>query len=152
MSNSTVFFIGLVLFMTAIVSAYVSRGSIKRLYTYLFLTTQGQGALKGIVLFVGIGIVLALLTGCSNARYMTEAELFLGVDNTFSRSPQCHDQTDLLINNNRLTSNGGAKVTLAEVGVSKLNFKYTHHSCAFNEDRESYDAFGFEATTLLYRR
>lgn len=109
--------------------------------------------LKGIVLFCGAGIVIGLLTGCSafprsgEVELFPRGEVFLGVDYPFNRtSPQCEPDGP----SDKWTSNGGVRVVIAEYDRLSFGGKYTHHSCAFNEDRELYDALGAEAILRLW--
>ena len=115
-------------------------------------TKDGKGVLKGIILFVSLGIVLVIFSAVANAdtkgKWFAWGELFMGLDQTFNQSPMCHDGDY----SDKITSNGGLRINVFESGDSKfsLNGKYTHHSCAFNPDDASYDALGIEATYKLW--
>lgn len=118
-----------------------------------FSTDDGKGILKGILLAVGgvatIAVLLTVLTGCSG-KYMNDATAYAGLDHTMSQSPQCvvNDTDD------RFTSNLGLKLNLFESNDAKfrVNSKYTHHSCAFGGDRNSYDAAGVELEYKMWSR
>lgn len=79
-------------------------------------------------------------------RWFAYTEVYGGLESTFKQSPQCQNGSS----SNRLTSNGGIRQNVYESYDRNfsLNLKYTHHSCAFNRDRNGYDALGFE---LNYR-
>jgi hypothetical protein len=54
----------------------------------------------------------------------------------------------------RLTSNGGVALNIYRSPDKDFNFntKYTHHSCAFNNDADSYDALGLEVSYKLFSK
>ncbi len=117
-----------------------------------FKTEKGKGALSGILVFMGVAFLIVVASSkCSAAetypkRWLTYAEVFVGMDKTFNQSPQCKSGGV----DEKFTSNGGIRLNLYRTYDKKFhaNFKYTHHSCAFGEDRNSYDAGGIE---LIYR-
>jgi hypothetical protein len=116
-----------------------------------FKTKEGLGVLKGIVLFILVGIVLVFASKTfSEENWLTYGEVFLGVDNTFAVSPNCLGGGL----NDRLTSNGGVRLNLYKSSDGKFewNTQYTHHSCAFNVDREGYDAIGMQMSYKLWDR
>lgn len=117
-----------------------------------FRTDDGKGALKGIVMALGITTLLALgslLIGCSG-KYMNDASVYAGLDSTKKISPQCEDRGP----DNRTTSNLGVKANLYESKDERFrsNFKYTHHSCAFSPDDLQYDAGGIEFEYKIWMR
>lgn len=119
-----------------------------------FSTADGKQARHGIVFFIGVGLLAVLIVLFSDkakaedAKYFSYAELYIGADSTFDVSPQCNPGE----NSDRITSNGGVRVSMVRFQRFSLNAKYTHHSCAFNTDRFAYDAIGFEASFLLWGR
>lgn len=154
MSVSALLFITSILLIAVVSIIYASKGQVSRAYNYLFLSKEGNGVLKGIVLFVGIGLVVALLSGCSNVTYMNRGEVYIGLDSTFKQSPQCKSQKYKDFGDEKLTSNGGLRFNLMESidKAWKLNLKYTHHSCAFSSDRSGYDGIGFESVYTFWGR
>lgn len=86
----------------------------------------------GIVVCLLIIGVVGLLGGCSGAS------MYAGLDQTFKQSPQCVAGGS----DDRITSNIGFKGWYDVATDVKLYTKYTHHSCAFSPDRNSYDAAG----------
>ena len=116
-----------------------------------FSTREGRGILKGIViavtfLVVGAGIT-TLLSGCSGT-YLNDASIYGGLDYPRDPSPQCRQAGA----DDRSTSNLGLKLNLyqSETGLFRTNAKYTHHSCAFSPDRNTYDAVGIEVEYILW--
>jgi len=118
-----------------------------------FKAPEGKEVLKGILMFCIAGAVFATIPRSCEAKeawhehleYFEWAEVYMGMDHTISVSPQC--RAGLL--NNKLTSNGGIRVNIMRSKDKNwnLNYKYTHHSCALNPDRNSYDTnWGIETT------
>jgi hypothetical protein len=147
-------FILTVLLITFIAIAFAFDGSPAKAYKY-FTTERGKGVGIGIILFVGIGLGAVLMSPNARAldlkedlEYFQYGEVYLGLDSTFKQSPQCQDDGP----DNRLTSNGGVIFNIARSKdrIFELNTKYTHHSCAFNSDRNGYDAVGLVATWKLW--
>lgn len=116
-----------------------------------------RGPLKGILIFMGgftaLAIAAFLIGGHARAsewRYFQFAEAYAGVEwPMVGISPQCvADGPD-----DKTTSNGGARLNLVEYRrFLTVNAKYTHHSCAFNDDRNTYDAWGVELTVPIFDR
>lgn len=107
----------------------------------------------GVLVFaVLVPIAAALISQVADAservRYLQWADVYLGVDNSGRISPQCMPSGP----DRKTTSNGGLRINLIEYSRIAINAKYTHHSCAFNEDRNLYDAVGLEATFTIWRR
>lgn len=102
--------------------------------------------IMGVVLFTLILTLPVLVFGEERKlTWLNYTELYAGIDRTFKISPQCLSGAY----NDRMTSNGGIKqnILMSYDKDFSLNTKYTHHSCAINNDRNSYDAIGLE---LLY--
>lgn len=137
------------------------KGSIKDIIEYF---KKNRSILWGIVLFTGafIGLavtslVLALLLtpsakadGFKDLTYLNYAEVYIGMDYTNKLSPQCHKGQY----SDRLTSNGGFRLNLIQTESRRVevNTTYIHHSCAYNRDREQYDAVGLQMTWKLFSR
>ena len=110
----------------------------------------------GIKVFCGVGIVLGLLVAAvkaeaseSDFKWFDYGEVYLGMDYPmFGRvSPQCEEDGV----NDKWTSNGGGRANIFVYRkIWHLNLKYTHHSCGFNEDRNLYDAGGFETAIRIW--
>lgn len=112
-----------------------------------FKTRGGKGILKGIVLAVTFSLLFAgvgLLSGCVN-----HASVYAGLEDTKQNSPMCSDRKG-----DQVTSNIGLKANLFESKDKRFatNVKYTHHSCAFADDGESYDALGVELEYKFYEK
>jgi len=150
--NSLMMFILGVIAMALGITATVFKYDFKKMKSY-FLTEDGKGVLTGIVLFVLIGIGIAMLSipvHAAEGKYFAYGEVYLGMDRTFKASPQC----DPGIISDKLTSNGGVRINLYQSADKRFEFntKYTHHSCAFNSDSKSYDAAGVELTYRFWDR
>lgn len=112
-----------------------------------FMSQTGLGILKGVVLAIAFASAMAFV-GSANADdrrgWFLDAEVYAGIENTQRVSPQCVsgglDDT--------ATSNLGLRVNVYQNGPFRVNSKYTHHSCAFGEDDDGYDAVGIE---LIYK-
>lgn len=120
-----------------------------------FKTDDGRKVFQGIVGFLLVGIVAASLAvrevnadESLKGEWFAYGEVYLGVDHPFRQSPQCVADGP----NDKLTSNGGFRANIYQSADERFEFnsKYTHHSCAFNSDRNLYDAVGFELTYRLW--
>ena len=117
-----------------------------------------NGSLTGIVLaavvfpiVMAAGIKLVYLfigeAQADEARYFTHTTIFAGLDNTFKTSPQCYAGGV----NDTLTSNLGVQQHLVGYKDIDLYAKYTHHSCATNQDSNGYDAVGLGVSWTFKR-
>lgn len=131
----------------AIAALFYRFGSIRNMIGF-FKTKDGRKVLAGIVIFVGLSLLT--VTVFAESKYFAYGEVSVGLDRTFNQSPQCKPSK----NTDRLTSHGGVKINLVQSSDQRfeLNTRYTHHSCAFGSDRNTYDAFGLEATYKLWGR
>ncbi len=152
--NSAVLFI---LSVIGLGSAYIlyTYGGIRGAKDYF---KANPGVLAGIVKFTGIAILItALFTFISPSKahaddkgtWFAYGEAYVGLDHTKKVSPQCVAGKD-----DKITSNGGIRVNFYQSYDKRFEFngKYTHHSCAFSVDRNSYDGVGFELTYKLWSR
>lgn len=117
-----------------------------------FKTDAGKRILSGIVAAGALMLLLAALGlagGCSG-KYFNDATAYAGIDQTKEISPQCISGGI----DTKGTSNLGAKVNLFESDDQRFrtNVKYTHHSCAVSEDRNTYDAAGIEFEYKFWKR
>ncbi len=126
-------------------------------YTY-FKTREGKGVLFGILMAI-ISIVGTAFSDevfsaphsgpFDNLKYFQYGEVYGGLDQTFkSPSPQCQSRGS----DPKTTSNLGFRVNLLQSYDNKvsLDTKYTHHSCAFSPDRNTYDALGLELNWRIW--
>lgn len=148
-------------FMLAII-AYRFRGNMIAAFNYFRDTEPGRNAAVGVVIFT---LALAVLGGAAifasskahgqeyraTIDYFVYTEIYGGIDVPLSQSVQClNDGID-----NKITSNGGVKQNIFEYRPSRYMVisgagKWTHHSCAFNSDRNTYDAPGLELGARIY--
>lgn len=169
MSSIVMFVLGIMLVVVALLAFAAKRlGGLPQLIDYLKVN---KGITAGIIGFVLFGLVIATAFGAtpanaaelekppdaaqvaktkseSNVEWFAFGKVYLGIDSTFKQSPQCEpgDVSD------RLTSNGGLIVNILQSKDKRFEFnsKYTHHSCAFNGDRNSYDAVGLSVEYRLW--
>lgn len=151
-------FVAFIFLFAASVTFAVFGFSLKRLIAY-FSSRDGKGALKGILVFaVGGGLIagaLTLIVGPRSALadepvWFTYADVYLGLDYPKNISPQCEaGEVD-----EHLTSNGGVLLNVYRSADKRFHagVRYTHHSCAFNSDRNGYDAFGISASYRFWAR
>lgn len=146
------------LVLAVVVGLLFWRIGLGRIIPY-FKTKDGQGVAKGVILAPLVILVLALLIwllpGNANAQtlpgtWFNDASVFMGIERTKKISPQCHAGGY----DERSTSNMGVRANLwqSDSGNVRLNGKYTHHSCAINPDRNSYDALGVEVEWIVWKR
>lgn len=154
MSESALMFMFGILILAIVSTSIVFRSPSSA--TSYFSTEKGKKALKGIVFFAIFGILMAFLFGFNQVKadeptgkWLAYGEVFLGVDYTVKDSPQCFIADGP---NSHATSNGGIRVNIFQSADKRFEFnsKYTHHSCAFNSDRELYDAVGVELSYRLW--
>jgi len=142
MDSLTLFVVSILI--VAIVVLIANFKSLGKAIEYL---KQNKDIAKGILIFAGAAIVsVVIFAPKAQADYFNYVDIYVGIEQPKSLSPQCEEGGV----NDRLTSNGGlvANVWQSQDQLFDVNAKYTHHSCALNEDRNTYDSFGVE---LKYR-
>jgi hypothetical protein len=140
--NSVILFLACVIVLLIIWGAWSLRGVNIKEY---FSGRTGKGILKGVILacaFTAMMGALSLVTGCAGGSYMNDVSVYAGLDYTKNESPMCAPVGA----DSHTTSNLGLRANLYESEDKKFraNSKYTHHSCAFSPDQNSYDALGVE--------
>lgn len=149
MSSLALFSIAII--VTALLSIVIAYKTPKEAVRYL-KTPEGKRVLFGIVVFTLASILIAASSKvlADKPNWFTYGEVFAGIDYTKNLSPQC-DQGGA---DDRATSNGGLRLNIyrSDDELFHLNSKYTHHSCAFSPDRESYDALGLEVNYKFFSR
>lgn len=115
-----------------------------------FKTKDGLGILKGIVIALAVVLALAVTSKALAGEFVYEASVFAGLDATKNESPLCERGSV----DDKTTSNLGVKLGLFRSDDKKLatRLKYTHHSCAFGPDDNSYDGVGLEVEYKLWQR
>lgn len=177
MNSAFLFAIAVVIF--GIVSTLIALGGPKKAIKFL---KENKKVAKGIFMFTGFGLLIALSSVAfgeekndglihetpiivehkpldltyvpakkfePKGKWFAYGEVYLGLDVTKDLSPQCVEG-----DNDRLTSNGGVKINIYQSADKRFeaNSKYTHHSCAFAEDREVSDGFGLEFSYKFFQR
>ena len=103
-----------------------------------------SGGIKAVIIAsILLGIILTVAYNKASAsdefRYLTHTTVFAGLDYDVKSTPVFCYQGDV---NDRLTSNVGIKQHLIGRGGIDILAQYTHHSCALNKDKPTYDAVG----------
>lgn len=82
--------------------------------------------------------------------WLNDGHVFAGIDYTRNQSPQCQSGGF----DDRSTSNMGFKANVWQSPSKNVRFNlmYTHHSCALNPDRNSYDAIGAQVEWFIWNR
>lgn len=97
--------------------------------------------------YEAVGVQLSYLWAEDRGRtFFNYEELFVGIDYDLTDSRFCRD---VYPGGKFITSNIGFRFNLARYKDHELNFKISHHSCAFNQDKPTYDAIGFEFKILF---
>lgn len=91
---------------------------------------------------LAVAFILGNLISCST---VDRVEVFAGIERTKKLSPQCKSGGA----SDKITSNLGVSACKEIGGGTDICASYRHHSCAISEDREQYDAFGFEARKVF---
>lgn len=122
--------------------------SISKLKHYFSEDGEGKGALGGVrnaILFVVIALAIAFFSEQARGDWEVPhvAYVWAGLDYTKDTSPQCKERGA----DNRLTSDLGAGYQILKYDDKlMISIERSHHSCAVNRDKESYDAWGVKAT------
>lgn len=113
-----------------------------------FKTKNGLVILKGIVIVLASTLTAATAKCAYGGDFFASGSIYAGLDYTFKQSPQCQ----LVGPDNHSTSNVGARINIYQAADKNFRFntKYTHHSCGFNVDRNTYDALGGELELRLW--
>ena len=121
-----------------------------------FRTEEGKkdflGILKGILLAVVFAALvggLSLLSGCSGT-WFNDASVYAGLDSTKKLSPMCEEGGGRF--DDKTTSNLGIRSNIYQMDNFTAYAKYTHHSCAYGVDDDSYDALGVELEYKFWER
>ncbi len=113
-----------------------------------FKTKTGLGILKGIVIVLVVMTSVAMAKCAYAGDFFASGSIYAGLDYTFKQSPQCQSNGP----DSHSTSNVGARINIYQSSdkTFRFNTKYTHHSCGFNSDRNTYDAIGGELELRLW--
>lgn len=122
--------------------------SIKKLKRYFSKDGKGKGSISGVrnaILFVVIALTIAFFSEQARGDWEVPhvAYIWAGLDYTKDLSPQCEEDGA----DNRLTSDLGVGYQVLKYDDDLvISIERSHHSCAINIDKESYDAWGVKAT------
>jgi len=103
-----------------------------------------NSTIKVLAWVVAIILLSAQALQAREIKYFDGTSVFFGLDVTNGTSNVCYDEswTGDIANSDKLTSNMGLYQNLVTSGRLNLQIRYTHHSCAINYDKPSYDAIG----------
>lgn len=114
---------------------------------------EKSGARKGItmavVAVVLLGLVFSFVYAEEEYKYFGSTTVFAGIDYDLKNTPIFCEEGDV---NDRLTSNFGIRQHLIGKGHVDVSAQYTHHSCALNRDKPTYDAVGLQLKWKFQRR
>lgn len=99
----------------------------------------------GILAVIGLMLVVSLLFGCSTYTSFNYAEMSVGVDYD-PDSLFCRDPVPDIVTDDHVTSNIELALNVFQSGDRTFdgNITYSHHSCAVNQDKPTYDAWGID--------
>lgn len=121
----------------------------------LYFAKDGKARLG--ILVVSIGGILAILflsvlysedVNASELTWFESTTIFLGLDTDINNKVFCYSGSKV---NDTLTSNAGLRQNLFKYGNASVSAQYTHHSCALNTDKPTYDAIGLQLEWTLKR-
>lgn len=112
-------------------------------FKYLIANRAMSGI--GMVLVVTIIAVLTLMSfygtaEASEKRWFAYTAVFAGLDMDINNQVFCYQGAT----SDRITSNVGARQNILEYDNLSINATYTHHSCAIEKDKPTYDAVGLQ--------
>jgi hypothetical protein len=93
-----------------------------------------------------LALILISLAMCTASRadegvgwFSQPPYVFIGLDSTLHGGVVCYSDAT-----NRAEANLGAGIPLYGALAWQIAGQWTHHSCAFDEDRQVYDGFGIQ--------
>lgn len=90
-----------------------------------------------ILLFISFVLFVVSLFFSPDARAVEPPYVYLGLE--YDRGSYC--RSDAI---NPLAANLGFGINLYQYKALDINLQYTHHSCAFDQDINQYNAFGIQ--------
>ena len=149
--NSMLIAIMCVLIVFILSMMFIFKWDLKQMNEY-FKTKHGKGVAKGILVAIGLFILITIgsyaFSDDEKGEWFSYGEAFLGMESANGVSPQCWSDGP----SDKLTSNLGVKANVYRSHDKRfeVNAIYTHHSCVFNPDRNTYDAVGVQFTYKLW--
>lgn len=137
-----------------VVLAFLFLLAYRKVGSKFFVHLKDNGSLMGILLAF-ISAVMAILVvsafyseaEASEINWFQQTTVFAGVDAEVKNKVFCH-RGDI---NDKLVSNIGIKQKIMSIDRFSLSAKYTHHSCALNKDKPTYDAVGLSVEWTFKR-
>lgn len=131
-SGHTLATVGIVVVFLLIAVVFFGFAGLKDLVPYL---KENKSVRRGIVLAVGVFLLFVFTTTKCSAL---DLEMDLGVQDTFKdASPQCTPEGNI---SETLTSNIAFRAKMFQFDRVEMLMMRTHHSCVFNQDRNTFDA------------
>ena len=106
----------------------------------------------GIIMALSLAAIVGFFMWSANSKaegtYFNYLEMFVGIDYDYKNQIFCQKPAPDIVSDDKLTSNVGFRGNMyrSEDKKFEFNLKYQHHSCAYNQDRPTYDAAGIEFT------
>lgn len=140
-----------IVLITLVVALHRFKFKIKAAADYFWNTKAGKQALSGIGTFVGVGIVVIVLTSMGvwgdeialRNGFFPDATVSLGVMTPIGNEPSPFCQNEGV--DNKVTSEGRFDLTMYRNHRFELGAFYNHNSCALNLDQNVLDSYGLTA-------
>lgn len=140
-----------IILITFTVALHRFKFNLKKATSYFWNMPAGRQAIAGIGTFVGVGVIIIVLTSPSawgdqvalRNGFFPDATISLGVMTPIGNvaSPFCQNEGV----DNRLTSEGRFDLTMYRNHRFELGAFYNHNSCALNLDQNVLDSYGLTA-------
>ncbi len=98
------------------------------------------GIMAAMIVVAFIVFMIGKVAHAEEGKWLDTGSVFIGLDYHNDGSVFCRDNGV----SNKLNSNLGATIQVYRYGDHSISGNYTHHSCAINPDKNTYDAAGFK--------
>lgn len=141
MSSLTMLLMGVLVIAVGIYAyAYIKIGK----HPVPHLSKQGawSGIVTAILVFTGLVLILSLIypSEAKADRWFAYTSVAGGLDTELNNKVFCYSGDT----NDRIVSNLSVEQNIYEHQRFAVSANYTHHSCAFNKDKPTYDAVGLQ--------
>ena len=136
--------VGAIIIVIGAMASYKTRTAMQEFWD----SRVGKNVPGGIYTVFAVMVLFSLAAIFFSSRASADSkyvEMYTGLESTFKKSAFCKPEQY----NDRLTSNVGFRLGFSGDSLSPY-LKYQHHSCAYNQDEPTYDAFGLGADLKLY--